>query len=57
MGAAPSQAWLPPPRTWLVFQMEPQVAFPEFCWAVLNPLGHTVTSSVLDFQPLYLKIP
>lgn len=57
MGTAPSQAWLPPPRTQLVFQMEPQVASPEFWWALLSPLGHTVASSALDFQPLYLKIP
>lgn len=32
------------------------MAFLEFWWAVLSPLGHTVISSALDFQPLYLKI-
>lgn len=43
------------PRTWLAFQMELQVAFLEFWLAVLSPLGHTVISSALDFQPLHLR--
>lgn len=36
--------------------MELQVAFLEFWLAVLSPLGHTVISSALDFQPLHLKV-
>lgn len=32
------------------------MAFLEFWWAVLSLRGHTVISSALDFQLLYLKI-
>lgn len=49
--------WLPPPRSWLVFRMEPQVAFLELWWAFLSPLDHTVISIALDFQPSLVKVP
>lgn len=48
--------WPPPPRSWLVFRMEPQVSFLKLWWAFLSPLGHTDISIALDFQLLYVKI-
>lgn len=32
------------------------MAFLEFWWALLSPLGHTVIFSALNVQPLLLKI-
>lgn len=49
--------WLPPPRSWLVFRMEPQVAFLELWWAFPSPLGSTVVSVALDFSTLVREGP